>query len=266
MFRGAVERDIAEARGQGTVVTEICRLIGLQSISWPWRRAWRCWSAAGTELFPPAVESALRRATGDGWQIDGQDSYCARCGATTGPHGSTRAGCRGCVASRPQWQRIVRLGPYREPLSDWIVEMKFFSRWTWAAWMGHHLAHAVPESRNWCRTVVCPVPMPWQRRVKRGYNQAALIGHELAARRGWPLAPLLRRTRYVLPQSALSASNRTRNARRSFALRRVDLSGWHVWLVDDVKTTGSTLSVCAQLLKRAGASEVNVAVTAVVDR
>jgi ComF family protein len=129
--------------------------------------------------------------------------------------------------------------------------------------MGRHLGCLVADRSRRRRALVCPVPMPWQRRLRRGYNQSALIGDAFSARCDWPVVPLLRRARYTPPQSALIASHRTRNVRRSFEVSRVDLSGWDVWLVDDVKTTGATLSACARLLKRAGADRVNVAVAAV---
>jgi len=117
-----------------------------------------------------------------------------------------------------------------------------------------------PDSKP---VVVCPVPMHWARRIGRGYNQAHLIGSALARDRRWPIARLLKRTRYTPPQTAVGPSRRVANVRQSFAIKRVDLTGWHVWLVDDVKTSGATLNACARLLRRAGAQQVNAAVVAV---
>lgn len=228
-----------------------------------WRGIWRCWAGATAELFPAEIELALERAAVSGWRLDSEDSFCHRCGGTCGPHASTPDGFAVCDGQPLQWDRAVRLGPYREPLSRWILDMKFSGRWYWAKWMGQQLASLATEPLRGRSAVVCPVPMPWQRRIRRGYNQSALIADAFATRLGWPVVPLLRRTGYAPPQFVLSASNRIGNVRSMFATRPVDLSRWEVWLVDDVKTTGSTLSVCARHLRRAGAARVNVAVVAV---
>ncbi|MCC7203647.1 MAG: ComF family protein, partial [Phycisphaeraceae bacterium] len=120
---------------------------------------------------------------------------------------------------------------------------------------------ALPD--NAPRIAVCPVPMHWMRRWKRGYNQSFLIAEALARQTGYPLVELLRRTRRTPPQTAVTHSMRRANVRGSFAIRPVDAAGWTIWLVDDVKTTGATARACATLLRQAGAEHVNLAVVAV---
>jgi len=83
--------------------------------------------------------------------------------------------------------------------------------------------------------------------------------------RGWPTAPLLRRTRHTHPQTAVAPSQRASNAAGSIAAEPIDLAGWHVVLVDDVKTTGATLAACARALRSQGAEGVYAAVAAVAD-
>lgn len=216
------------------------------------------------ELCPDLIAQAAD-ASGP-WRPDEPEAYCARCGASAGPGAVTRAGCAFCTDEPVAWDRITRLGAYAPPLDEHIRSMKFRGQWRWTWWMGDQLAAVLAEPFDATRLVVCPVPMHWRRRWRRGFNQAELIAGQVARRRGWLSAPLLRRTRWTRPQTAVAASGRAANVQRSVALAEaVDLSGWEVLLVDDVKTSGATLHLCARVLRRAGARSVHVAVAAVAD-
>lgn len=198
------------------------------------------------------------------WSPDAPDDYCARCGASTGPGGVTARGCAFCVDKRPRWHRITRLGYYGPPLDEAIKTMKFAGDWARAGWFGRRLAQALDEVGGE-RLLVCPVPMHRFRQWRRGFNQAELIAQALAAARRWELLPLLKRVRHTRPQSTLPASARPRNVVRAFRALPVDLTGHDLLLIDDVKTTGSTLAQCARLLKRRGARTIHCAVVAVAD-
>ena len=227
--------------------------------------AWRELRGVADELFPSlvATELAEREDTDDG---DGQGAYCGRCGASAGEGAATARGCAFCVDRPVPWDRFVRLGEYHAPLSRWIVQMKFQRTWRWCERFGRELAAAPGLQRGEEEgAMVCAVPMHWRRRWLRGYDQAQLIAESLAKAKGWQFAPLLRRTRLSLPQTSVPVSQRGANVRGSFDIEPVDLEGEDVVLVDDVKTTGSTLSPCARLLKRAGAARVTAAVVAVAD-
>lgn len=217
------------------------------------------------EVMPSAVDCAVHEAEGSGgWRADAREEYCPRCGASAGPGSVTGRGCAFCVNEKIAWDRITRLSAYRPPMDGWIKAMKFGRQWTWAGYLGGQLADRLGEN-NAGAVVVCPVPMPWRRRWSRGFNQAALIAEAVAEKRQWPLVEALRRTRHTRPQTAVAPSQRPANVRGSLEAAAIDLAGHDVVLIDDIKTSGSTLTACTKLLKQAGARGVHAAVAAVAD-
>jgi competence protein ComFC len=111
--------------------------------------------------------------------------------------------------------------------------------------------------------VVVPVPLHPARQRERGFNQATLLAQLLSAHAAIPCRPLLKRIRYTTTQTALDRSERMENLHNAFRLRKnADVRGLRMLLIDDVLTTGSTLSECARVLKRAGAKSVHAATAA----
>jgi len=102
--------------------------------------------------------------------------------------------------------------------------------------------------------VAVPVPLHGSRRRERGFNQAA----DLARHLGLPVVHALARVRRTATQTDLPAAQRHRNVRGAFAATAaaVAIADAVVILVDDVSTTGATLTACARTLKDAGAAEV----------
>jgi ComF family protein len=111
--------------------------------------------------------------------------------------------------------------------------------------------------------IIVPVPLHPTRERERGFNQASLLAESLSAQISTPSKPLLERIRYTTTQTALDRAERMENLHNAFRLRKnADVRGLRVLLIDDVLTTGSTLSECARVLKRAGATSVHAATAA----
>ena len=100
------------------------------------------------------------------------------------------------------------------------------------------------------------VPGDPERSLKRGQNAAEALARDLAPRWNLPLSTLLRRREPGRPQRGLSREERRRNVRGSFTV--VASPPARVALVDDVYTTGATVSAAATELRRAGARSVHV--------
>jgi len=108
--------------------------------------------------------------------------------------------------------------------------------------------------------LLVPVPLHHVRRRDRGYNQSAVLAHELGRRMGCPVSfGLLKRIRPTATQTNLTAKERLSNVGGAFQHKREKrLAGRRVLLVDDIMTTGATVNICAKTLKKGGAASVHV--------
>jgi ComF family protein len=196
---------------------------------------------------------------------------CAQCGL---PFTSERAldaepaVCALCRNEAFDFDRARSYGLYGGNLRAAILQLKFQRRERLGRRLGALMAPSwrdLEDSGAGEAAVLVPVPLHSTRERERGFNQAELLARGLSAmlaRSRNTLAPrveprALRRTRATPPQTGLSLSARRENVRGVFAVsdpaRVRDLV---IVLVDDVMTTGATLSACASALKGAGAAAV----------
>lgn len=111
------------------------------------------------------------------------------------------------------------------------------------------------------------VPMKKLRERKRGYNQSQLLAEAVAEQLGVPCVPLLQKNKNTRSQRTSDAAQRKVNLYGAFAVRdKADVSGKTILIVDDVKTTGYTLSECAVMLNADGAKAVYAAAFAVTPK
>lgn len=107
---------------------------------------------------------------------------------------------------------------------------------------------------GWFDAVV-PVPLHRTRLARRGFNQAELMAEGVAGRIEAPVLDKLKVVRRTRDQVELSTHERRANVAGAYAARGPVIG--KVLLVDDVFTTGATLSECAGALRKAGAGEVH---------
>jgi competence protein ComFC len=111
--------------------------------------------------------------------------------------------------------------------------------------------------------LIVPVPLHPARQRERGFNQAAALAEMASAKRGIPCKRVLERVRYTTTQTAFDRAERMENLHDAFRLRKkMNVRELRVLLIDDVLTTGATLSECARVLKKEGASLVYAATAA----
>lgn len=188
--------------------------------------------------------------------------HCARCGIPFEDAVLSAHLCGHCQHTPPPFSATLAAFRYASPISHLITGLKFHGHLEHARLLGLLLAQAVRERNPAPPEVLIPVPLNRARLLERGYNQALEIarvtGRELCIELA---AHHCTRPRVTPPQLGLPAAERQRNVRGVFAVTR-ELPWRHVALVDDVMTTGATLSELTRLLLKAGVEQVDVWVVA----
>lgn len=108
--------------------------------------------------------------------------------------------------------------------------------------------------------LIIPMPLHWRRKRERGYNQCEEIACGIRSVTHIPVrTDIVARSRYTASQTKLSANQRSTNIKGAFELLKPqDISGRHVLLIDDIVTTGSTLSACGYEIARASGVRISI--------
>ncbi|MGO8795097.1 MAG: ComF family protein [Candidatus Sulfotelmatobacter sp.] len=201
---------------------------------------------------------------------------CAICGERifspyAGTAGTGEPRCGVCRRIEPPFVRAVAYGSYESGLRELIHLLKFGGMRPAANILGRMLAEAIgvlaPEFPAESVSMI-PVPLHRSKIRQRGFNQAELIARA-AMKNLAPSARLhlsvgvLERTRETVSQIGLTSHQRRINLRGAFRVAQPEaVKGREVLVIDDVYTTGATVSECARVLRRAGATRVWVATVA----
>jgi len=168
----------------------------------------------------------------------------------------------------PPFLRALAYGSYESGLRELIHLLKYEHVRPAAGVLGRMLAEVIQElAAEFNEALVVPVPLHASKLRQRGFNQAEEIAKsapkQLKTAR-LQLAPaVLERRRATETQTGLTRAQRLENIRGAFSVKQSErLRERDVILVDDVFTTGTTVSECARVVRRAGASRVFVAMVA----
>ena len=160
--------------------------------------------------------------------------------------------CGRCISEPPHYDNVVAACRYAFPLDGLIQAYKYSGRLAAGTALASLLAGRVLRRPD----LIVPIPLTAQRLRERGFNQALELARVLGLHMGVPVhAQLCVKTRDTLPQTRLPWKERRKNIRGAFVVEG-GVAGCHVAVVDDVLTTGATLSELARNLKRAGAATV----------
>ena len=190
---------------------------------------------------------------------------CGKCGVPLIGEAGGEDVCEACRRHPPAWDRGAAAILYAGAGRRVVLALKHADRLDMVPPLGGWMATAGRELLGEA-DLIAPVPLHWLRLLRRRYNQSAELARRLGRIAGRPVVPdLLLRRRATPPQTG-NRTVRAANQAGAFAVNprhaRPRSPGGRVLLVDDVLTTGATLSTCADCLRAAGAAGIDVLVLA----
>jgi ComF family protein len=185
-------------------------------------------------------------------RVDGP--LCQRCGRSllyTAPV------CRSCLQPSFSLQQVRASLAYREPSTQIIHKMKYDGFFALAKPLAQIMAATWPGWEQYPDTIV-PIPLHRRRQRRRGFNQSALLGLHLGQQMDIPVdEQALERVKHTVPQIDLSPVERLENVRDAFFADSHRVRNKQILLIDDVYTTGATMTSAADALLASGAAGVS---------
>jgi len=179
---------------------------------------------------------------------------CPRCGREHETELVEEGPCLSCLRASPPFESLHAGFVFRGPVADAVRRFKYRREPGLASSLAGLLPQS-PAALHRDRALVVPVPLHSKRLRRRGYNQAALLARHFSRREALEFSvDALERVRPTPPQvEQPSANARRNNVRNAFRHRKNgELGGRDVILIDDVVTSGSTVSDCCRALREAG--------------
>lgn len=157
----------------------------------------------------------------------------------------------------PHTKCVIAPLAYEGAVRESLHRYKFSGVTAYARTYGEIIGKCIDENQFSC-DIITWVPLSRKRLRRRGYDQARLIAEELARNLHIESKALLKKVKHTKPQSRTgNAGMRKANAAGAYACLDAEAAkGKRILLVDDIVTTGATLSECARILKAAGAAEI----------
>lgn len=168
--------------------------------------------------------------------------------------------CGQCLQNPPPFEFTYSALQYEKPVDHWVLGLKFSRQLVCAKLLADLLLLRLPYQTDSPDKpeLIIPMPLHPQRLRERGYNQALEIARPLAKKLRIPLAlKVCQRVIATAPQASIPAEERRKNVKQAFQVSP-DLKARHVAIVDDVVTTGSTVTELTRALREAGVKRVDV--------
>jgi len=217
-------------------------------------------SSSFIERFMPAQPCVLCGS------MNREGIWCAACDADlpyhTEPHcpvcalpTSTGEVCGHCLSKPPLFTGTITAFRYAFPVDKLIQAMKYGEQLAIAEAFAKKLARRIDKTL--LPDYVIPMPLHSAKLRQRGFNQSLLIADAIRKELDLKLLPnSCHRVRDTPSQSSLPWKERSRNVRNVFQCK-LDLTGKHVAIVDDVMTSGASLNALAAALQKVGSIQIS---------
>jgi ComF family protein len=208
-------------------------------------------------LFPPVCGGC--GASGTRWCFQCQknvqsvsEPVCDACGLPQARSGL----CNRCQQKRPSFRKLRSWAVFENPIQNALHRLKYRRDIGLGEALSNQMSEFVKQL-SWPIDMLVPIPLGKKRLKERGYNQVAMVAMPLAMQLGLDYEPgALSRARETRSQVGLSASERQGNVKGVFEADAAKVNGQTILLMDDVSTTGATLSSAAEAIYASGAREV----------
>jgi competence protein ComFC len=223
--------------------------------NWKYTLSRTTWNALDL-LFPPVCAGCEK--SGSRWCEDCQQKLkildgivCAVCGLPQEQVGT----CKTCLADRPHFSMLRAWTIFENPIQNALHKLKYRRDMSMGDAIAYHMLPFV-KKLDWNIDMMIPTPLGKQRMNQRGYNQVAMITKPLSLALNIEYAPhALTRKKETRTQVGLTKVERKKNVEGAFQAE-VSVKRKHILIMDDVSTTGATLSSMAESLYQAGAENV----------
>src|SRR5947207_5780838 len=229
--------------------------------------------AAASLLYPPVCAICSANVSAEEYLCSECDAklvrivppFCAKCSEPFSGAINASFTCANCGQRTLHFDAAVAAYRSRGIVRRVLLEFKYHKQIQLRHLAASWLFAALNDERIRDRTfdLITAVPLHPARQRERSFNQSALLAELLSAKMSIKSVPVLERIFYTTTQTAFDRAERMQNLHGAFRLRKnADVRDLRVLLIDDILTTGSTLSECARVLRRAGASCVYAATAA----
>jgi len=181
---------------------------------------------------------------------------CQQCGLPISANNQHRH-CGQCLKTSPPYERTLSGYIYSDPLKQLISRMKFSGNLALARLLGQLLRDELMDKMDSCPDAILPVPLHERRIKQRGFNQSIELARPIARQLAIPIfLNAVERQIDTPSQTGLSKKQRRANLKHAFNVIE-DLPYQHVVILDDVITTGQTVTALAACLRTAGVKRVD---------